>query len=244
MPSLGVTTDITVSRIRTIRVIALVATGLIVYYNFITTCSPFYSSTYDYSECDKALVPVGSQVQYPYYKMSTTAQIDEYDGSSPRDCYTTDVMIQEYLATESLPSLKVHLWNEQYVSIYNVAIIYKNTTVFGPGAPFDAVEYKFNWTYADNDSRLFYGNNTILIPSTDTRLDRSLFQNLVGFAKTDVSSRPILGVKYFCNRCGAKASWRAQKGAMAWQYFYNTFNTVLSVYGTIVMMDLRPPKRP
>ncbi|KAF9343142.1 hypothetical protein BGX26_006203 [Mortierella sp. AD094] len=256
MPSIGVTTEIAVSRIRAIRVFALVATGLIVYYNFITSCSPFYSPTYYDSECAKALVPVGTQVQYPYYKMTTTAQIDDYDGSSPQNCYVTNVMIQEYLATESLPLLKFHmnitcndgligltiddytteLWNRQYGNLRSSATIYKNITDFGPGAPFDAIEYKFNWTDSDSDTRLFRGNTTIQIPPTDTRLDRSMFQNLTGFALSNVNSTAIPGMKYLCNRCGAKASWRAQTYSLAWQYFYNTFNTVISIYGTIVMI--------
>ncbi|KAF8939850.1 hypothetical protein EDD21DRAFT_406094 [Dissophora ornata] len=249
--SVGVTFDMSARRAWAIRVSTLIAFVAITYYNYISTCSPYYSTTY-LPDCANTLIPAGTELMYPLFKMQTLVQIDDYDGFEPQECVFGDVIIQEWLASVAVPAIKLQMvmnctngislavgdityqyWNENYVYIAGNASYFQNIQVFGPGFPFDAVEFKFNCTNSDGDSRLFHGNETIQVLPSDTRLDRSFFTHMMSLSQTDVQSRPLPNVKYLCSKCAAGADWKGQSYALAWQFAYNTFNTVVSVYALI-----------
>ncbi|KAG0014979.1 hypothetical protein BGZ80_010127, partial [Entomortierella chlamydospora] len=221
-------------KVLALRVITIVAFGLITFCNFISTCSSYYSPTFN-NECAKALITPGAQLRYPRFMMMTDSQA-LYDGNSVTDCSLRDVIIQMLLAAPQAPSFTLNMnmdcsngisifvyditftfWDQYYGLIATSATNYKYYTAI-PGWPFDAVEFKQNWTTSasDNNMRFFFGNYTYTMPPQTVAPGHAIFDTIMNSAIQDVQDNAIPGVKYLCSQCGVQANWKGEKFALIW----------------------------
>ncbi|KAF9425598.1 hypothetical protein BGZ76_003170, partial [Entomortierella beljakovae] len=102
MPSVAVTSEYGISnrRVLVIRAISVVAVAFIVAYNFVTSCTPFFSPIFENTseiECEKKLITAGTEIMYKGFKMVAVTQIDEYSGLFMSGCQAHHVIIQEHL---------------------------------------------------------------------------------------------------------------------------------------------------
>ncbi|KAF9158659.1 hypothetical protein BGX21_003495 [Mortierella sp. AD011] len=128
-------------------------------------------------------------------------------------------------------------WDQYYGLIATSATNYKYYTAI-PGWPFDAVEFKQNWTttLSDNNMRFFFGNYTYTMLPQDVAPGHVIFDTIMNSAIQDVQDNVIPGVKYLCNQCGAQANWKGERFTLIWKFIYTTFNTTVSVYALIIFV--------
>ncbi|KAF9349917.1 hypothetical protein BGX26_011856 [Mortierella sp. AD094] len=175
-----------------------------------------------------------------------------YDGSNVTNCNLKNVIIQMSLTAPQAPIFKLNmdmdcsngisifvydltfeLWNQFYNLISASATDYKYYTAI-PGWPFDAVEFKLNWTTSDSFMRFFHGNDTTPMDPQNITPGIAVFNAIMNSAIQDVQNNAIPGVKYLCSQCGSQADWKGEKYALAWKFTYNTINTVVSIYALII----------
>ncbi|KAG0018031.1 hypothetical protein BGZ81_010422 [Podila clonocystis] len=215
LDSFAVTSKFSRTQVIVLRLSIVSAAIAIAVYNFISTCSPYYATTYSGS-CVKTLLPSGSQFFYDKFRMTSLSQLD-YDGFHPQNCSTYNVAIQESFATKHVPSFKIYMgircnddvnlsvldftfqfWHEHYQDILKSAerLKYYKKDPAQPNQPFDTVEFKHNWLYGDDNSlRLFNDGEVLIIDPRDATVDRGLFYTMMDSALDEVKAKPLPGNK-------------------------------------------------
>ncbi|KAF9172779.1 hypothetical protein BGX21_002502 [Mortierella sp. AD011] len=168
-----------------LRVTTFITLVAITTYNYITTCTQYYDSIFS-QNCNPTLIPAGSQFLYRRFTMTNGVQL-LYNASKPQNCSLEDVVIQSWFAATALPTFKINMhmtcdndfnltvndftfdfWNEDYNTISQTAgflrkFSYCTSNTSAP--PYDALEYKYNSTFAYNGET--YWNNIIRLFNDD-----------------------------------------------------------------------------
>ncbi|KAG0048009.1 hypothetical protein BGZ83_006971 [Gryganskiella cystojenkinii] len=108
LDSFAVTSKFSKTQANVLRLSVVLAAVAIAIFNYISTCSPNYETTYS-DKCDKTLLPSGAQLSYDQFTMATQSQLNDYDGFKPQNCTVYETTIQMWFTTKNLPTHKVYM---------------------------------------------------------------------------------------------------------------------------------------